>query len=71
MSIELTAAQTEALARFAAREGTVALHQIPAASDALTHATDVYVTPHGSTRGFKIAANGAVNPIGEMLPAPE
>jgi hypothetical protein len=68
MTIELTAAQAHALADFAAREGSVALHQVLHGGEAMT-AADVYVTPHGSKNGFRIAADGSISAIGETLPA--
>jgi hypothetical protein len=71
MIIELTAAQARTLAAFAAREGTVALHQVPAGAESATAAADVYITPHGSKNGFRIAKDGSLSAIGETLPAPE
>lgn len=71
MTIELTAAQARALAGLAAREGLVALHQVPIGAEASTGAADVYVTPHGSEKGFRIDADGLISPIGETVPASE
>jgi hypothetical protein len=71
MTIELTAAQARALADFAAREGSVALHQVPPGGQAAAAGADVYVTPHGSKNGFRLAADGEISPIGETLPAAE
>ena len=61
--VEITAAQAAALAHLADAFGLVAIHQVAPAGD-------VYVTPHGDTAGFRIAADGAVSEIGETLPAP-
>ena len=68
MTIELTAAQARALAELAARENGVTLHQL-VASERTTHGSDVYVTPRGSSNGYRIAANGELSSIGETLPA--
>jgi hypothetical protein len=69
MTIEMTAAQARALADFAADKGVVALHQVARGGE--SPSADVYVTPHGSNRGFRIDAAGKVSPIGETLPAAE
>jgi hypothetical protein len=61
--IEITAAQAAALAELADAHGLVAIHQVGPVDD-------VYVTPHGSTAGFRIAPDGEVRGIGETLPAP-
>jgi len=61
--IEITAAQATALAALADRQGLVAIHQVEPAGD-------IYVTPHGSTSGYRIARDGAISEIGETLPAP-
>jgi hypothetical protein len=65
MTVELTVAQTRALAELAAREGSISLHQLGARGEA----ADVYATPLGATIGFRIAIDGAVSGIGETLPA--
>jgi hypothetical protein len=41
----------------------VAIHQVAPTGD-------VYVTPHNASTGFRIATDGAVSEIGQMLPAP-
>jgi hypothetical protein len=69
MTIEMTAAQARALANFAAEKGVVALHQVARGTE--SRSADVYVTPHGSSHGFRIDADGRVSPIGETLPAAE
>jgi hypothetical protein len=61
--IEITAAQAKALAALADKHGILAIHQIEAAGD-------VYITPHGSTAGFRVTKDGAVSDSGETLPAP-
>lgn len=68
MSIELTPAQARALAELAARESGVVLHQLVAGDQAVGDA-DVYVTPRGSSHGYRIAADGEVSSMGETLPA--
>jgi hypothetical protein len=49
MTIELTAAQARALADFAAREGSVALHQVPPGGQAAAAAADGEISPIGET----------------------
>ena len=61
--IEISAAQAAALAELADAHGLVAIHQVAPAGD-------LYVTPHNSSSGFRIAADGAVSEIGQTLPAP-
>lgn len=61
--IEITAAQANALATLTDRQGLVAIHQVEPAGD-------IYVTPHGSANGYRIARDGAVSEIGQTLPAP-
>jgi hypothetical protein len=61
--VEITAAQATALAELASRHGPVAIHQ-------LVPSGDVYVTPHATASGFRVAPDGAVSEIGETLPAP-
>jgi hypothetical protein len=70
-NIELTAAQAKALASLAEREGPLALHQLASAEATIRTADDIYATPRGSSKGYKIAADGEVAEIGETLPAPE
>jgi hypothetical protein len=69
MIIELTAAQARALADLTGSEGIVALHQVPSGAEASATVADVYATPRGSARGFRIDAEGSLSPIGETLPA--
>ncbi len=66
--IEVTPAQAQALVELTAREGTVWLHQLAhiEAPD-----EDLYVTPHGSRRGFRISRDGATSEMGETLPSPD
>ncbi|HET8895007.1 MAG TPA: hypothetical protein VFM96_13010 [Gaiellaceae bacterium] len=61
--IEITAAQARALAALAETHGALAIHQVESGGD-------VYITPHGSTAGFRVAQDRAVSDIGETLPAP-
>jgi hypothetical protein len=61
--IEITAAQAASLAELADAHGLVAIHQVAPSGD-------VYVTPHGKSAGFRIAADGIVSDIGATLPAP-
>jgi hypothetical protein len=67
VTIKLTVEQARALAELADREGPISLHQLGAGSDARDD--DVYATPLGATIGFRVAIDGAVNGIGETLPA--
>jgi hypothetical protein len=66
--IELTAEQAATLADLTARTGHVYLHQL-APPGAIAGPSDVYVTPHDSATGFRVAVDGAISPIGETLPA--
>ncbi len=66
MTIELTPAQASAVAELAAREGAVSLHQLPH-TDPQAKADDVYATPVGAPRGYRIAADGQISEIGETL----
>ena len=68
MTLELTPAQASAVAELAAREGAVSLHQLPH-TDPRAKADDVYATPVGAPRGYRIAADGQINEIGETLSA--
>ncbi|HEX5246182.1 MAG TPA: hypothetical protein VFW41_03535 [Gaiellaceae bacterium] len=61
--IEISAAQAAALAELASAHGLVAIHQVAPTGD-------LYVTPHNSSAGFRIAPDGAVSDIGQTLPAP-
>lgn len=66
--IDLTHDQAQAIADLTRREGAVALHQLGRDEHARS-AGDVYVTPHGSSTGYRIAVDGTTTPIGETLPA--
>ena len=66
MTIELTPAQASAVAELAAREGAVSLHQLPH-TDPRAKADDIYATPVGAPRGYRIAADGQISEIGETL----
>jgi hypothetical protein len=68
MTIELSAAQARAVAELAEREGNVTLHQL-AHKDPLAAADDVYATPRGTTKGYRVARDGVVTEIGETLPS--
>ncbi len=68
MTIELTPAQASAVAELAAREGAVLLHQLPH-TDPRAKADDVYATPVGAHRGYRVAADGQISEIGETLSA--
>jgi len=68
MTIELTPAQAGAVAELAAREGAVLLHQLPH-TDPRAKADDVYATPVGAHRGYRVAADGQISEIGETLSA--
>jgi hypothetical protein len=61
--IEITAAQAAALAELADAHGVVAIHQVSPTGD-------LYVTPHNTSAGFRIATDGALSEIGQTLPAP-
>lgn len=66
--IELTPAQARSLADLAEREGNMTLHQLthePVPSDG-----DVYATPAGTTKGYRIDRDGQVSAMGETLRAP-
>lgn len=67
--IELTPAQARALAELTEREGTVLLHQI-AHADPHTANEDVYATPHGTKKGYRITREGRISEIGDTLPSP-
>ena len=69
-TIEITRAQANTLVRLADTEGPLAMRQLTPAEGA-THAGDVYATPHGASRGYRIAPDGSLSPIGETLPGPE
>jgi len=69
MSIELTHAQAQALASLTESDGRIALHQLVPA-EGMAGKSDVFVTPYGSSTGYRIAADGSVTQIGAMLPAP-
>ena len=68
VSIEITHAQANALASLSEREGPLAIRQLVSA-ESTAEPSDVYVTPHGATKGYRIAADGAVSDIGQTLPA--
>jgi len=61
--IEITAAQANALAALTDRQGLVAIHQVEPGGD-------IYVTPRGSSSGYRISSDGILTDIGETLPAP-
>ncbi len=67
MSIELTPAQARAVAELAESKGGIALHQLADAER--SHPKDVYATPLGVARGYRIVADGQLTAIGETLPA--
>ena len=60
--------QASAVAELSAREGAVSLHQLPH-TDPRAKADDIYATPVGAPRGYRIAADGQINEIGETLSA--
>jgi hypothetical protein len=68
ISIEITHAQAKALVALTDGEQPLAIRQL--SSDETRHGGDVYATPHGTSAGYRIAADGAVSEIGETLPAP-
>jgi hypothetical protein len=67
VSIEITNAQAKALADLTGDKGPVAIRQLT--SEERGQAGDVYATLHGTSIGYRIAADGAVSEIGETLPA--
>lgn len=66
MTVELTAAQFCAIAALAEREDGVMLHQL--AETTRAQLVDVCATPRGTARGFRVAKDGELTPIGETLP---
>ena len=69
-TIEITRAQAGTLATLADTEGPLAIRQLTPAEGA-THTGDIYATPHGASRGYRIALDGGLSPIGQTLPGPE
>ncbi len=67
--IEVTAEQARAIAALAEeKQAPVALRQLVTSGE--SPATDVYATVHGASEGFRIARDGSVSRVGEVLPAP-
>ncbi len=68
-NIEITHAQATALASLTESQGPLALRQLAAVENAKPD--DLYVTPRGSAKGYRIAPDGALSEIGETLPVPD
>lgn len=65
--IELTPAQARSLADLAERRGNITLHQL--AHGSAPSDGDVYATPAGTTKGYRIDRDGQVSEMGETLRA--
>jgi len=67
VAVELTPAQARAIAELAEREGVVSLHQLSHDTE-LAGSADVFATPHGTDRGYRVNADGQLVEIGKTLP---
>ena len=68
LTVMLTPAQARAVAELAGRKGTLVLHQL-AHDREIAAADDLYATPQGAAKGYRITCEGALSEIGETLPA--